>query len=304
SHNETMLLIAVTPEDEIMTAIEKGRRRFLAMLLVSILALVLLTLLVASDVALPVRQLHAGVKMMASQQYDFRIASNRSDELGQMLQAFNGMARGLQERELMGQMVSRAARRIASDEKSLRKAESGMHLDVTVLYLSVPGFAELQKKLASEDLLAGVSAQVDVLCGIIINNDGEADKIIGEKILAYFYSPEGLKKSNAMAMRALQIISAAERDGLLPFPVAAGIHCGSVIAGLLGISSKRDFTIIGDTVNTAARINAQASELAEQRYLVSTLAADGFEDKNRLSPFGSVALKGKTETVDLLHARI
>ncbi len=304
SHNETMLLIAVIPEDEIMTTIENGRRRFLAMLMFSILAVVLLTLLVASDVALPVRQLHAGVKMMASQQYDFRIASNRSDELGQMLQAFNGMARGLQERELMGQMVSRAARRIASDEKSLRKAESGMHLDVTVLYLSVPGFAELQKKLASEDLLAGVSAQVDVLCGIIINNDGEADKIIGEKILAYFYSPEGLKKSNAMAMRALQIISEAERDGLLPFPVAAGIHCGSVIAGLLGISSKRDFTIIGDTVNTAARINAQASELAEQRYLVSTLAADGFEDKNRLSPFGSVALKGKTETVDLLHARI
>lgn len=45
--------------------------------------------------------------MMAAQQYDFRIASTRSDELGQMLQAFNGMARGLQERELMGQMVSR-----------------------------------------------------------------------------------------------------------------------------------------------------------------------------------------------------
>ncbi len=304
SHNETMLLIAVSPEDEIIAGIEAGRKRFLAMLLFSVVAVVLLTLLVSSDVALPVRQLHAGVKMMAAQQYDFRIVSTRCDELGHMLQAFNGMARGLQERELMGQMVSRAARRIAGDEESLRKAESGMHLDVTVLYLSVPGFADLQKKLSPEDLLAGVSAQIDVLCGIIINNDGEADKIIGEKILAYFYSPEGLKKSNSMAMHTLQIISDAAREGLLPFQVAAGIHCGSVIAGLLGISSKRDFTIIGDTVNTAARINAQASELAEQRYLVSTLAADGFEDKNRLSPFGSVALKGKTETVDLLHARI
>lgn len=204
----------------------------------------------------------------------------------------------------MGQMVSRAARMVAGDEESLKKAESGMHLDVTVLYLSVPGFADLQKKLAPEELLAGVSAQVDVLCGIIINNDGEADKIIGEKILAYFYSPEGLKRSNAMAMHTLQIISDAAREGLLPFQVAAGVHCGSVIAGLLGISSKRDFTIIGDTVNTAARINAQAAEMPEQRYLVSTLAAEEFEDKNRLSPFGSVALKGKSETVDLLHARL
>ena len=304
SHNETMLMIAVSPEDEIMTAIENGRRKFLVLLLLSIVAVVLLTLLVAADVSLPVRQLHAGVKMMASQQYDFRIASTRSDELGQMLHSFNGMARGLQERELMGQMVSRAARMVAGDEESLKKAESGMHLDVTVLYLSVPGFADLQKKLAPEELLAGVSAQVDVLCGIIINNDGEADKIIGEKILAYFYSPEGLKRSNAMAMHTLQIISDAAREGLLPFQVAAGVHCGSVIAGLLGISSKRDFTIIGDTVNTAARINAQAAEMPEQRYLVSTLAAEEFEDKNRLSPFGSVALKGKSETVDLLHARL
>ncbi len=304
SHNETMLLIAISPEDEIMTAVDRGRRRFLAMLLISIIAVALLTLLVASDVALPVRQLHEGVKMMAAGQYDFRIVSARCDELGQMLQAFNGMARGLQERELMGQMVSRAARRIAGDEESLRKAESGIHLDVTVLYLSVPGFADLQKKLAPEELLAGVSTQIDVLGGIVINNDGEADKIIGEKILAYFYSSEGLKKSNAMAMHALQIISAAEREGLLPFPVAAGMHCGSVIAGLLGISSKRDFTIIGDTVNTAARINAMAAELPEQRYLVSALAADGCGLESRLSPFGSVSLKGKAETVDLLHARI
>ncbi len=304
SHNETMLLIAISPEDAIVAAIEAGRHRFLTLLLISIIAVVLLTLLVASDVALPVKQLHEGVKMMAAQCYDFRIASARCDELGQMLQAFNGMARGLQERELMGQMVSRAARRIAGDEESLRKAESGMHLEVTVLYLSVPGFAELQKKLSPEELLAGVSSQIDILCGIVINNDGEADKIIGEKILAYFYSPEGLKKSNAMAMHALQIISDAAREGLLPFPVAAGIHCGSVIAGLLGISSKRDFTIIGDTVNTAARINAQAAELPGQRYLVSTLAAEGCGLENRLSPFGSVSLKGKAETVDLLHAGI
>lgn len=304
SHNETMLMIAISPENEIMTVIEAGRRRFLAMLFLSVIAVVVLTLLVSADVALPVKQLHEGVKMMAAQRYDFRIASTRCDELGQMLQAFNGMARGLQERELMGQMVSRAARMIAGDEESLRKAESGIHLDVTVLYLSVPGFADLQKKLDPEELLAGVSAQIDVLCGIVINNDGEADKIIGEKILAYFYSSEGLNKSNAMAMHALQVISDAAREGLLPFPVAAGIHCGSVIAGLLGISSKRDFTIIGDTVNTAARINAMAAELPEQRYLVSSLAADGCGLESRLSPFGSVSLKGKAETVDLLHARI
>lgn len=180
-----------------------------------------------------------------------------------------------------------------------------MHLDVTVLFIfRCRGSLSCRKKLAPEDLLAGVSSQVDVPCGIIINNDGEADKIIGEKILAYFYSPGRSEKSNAMAMHTLKIISEAAQEGLLPFPVAAGVHCGSVIAGLLGISSKRDFTIIGDTVNTAARINAQAAELPEQRYLVSTLAAGGCGFEDSLTPFGSVSLKGKAESVELLQARI
>ncbi|MDD3148010.1 MAG: adenylate/guanylate cyclase domain-containing protein, partial [Candidatus Riflebacteria bacterium] len=199
------------------------------------------------------------------------------------------------------QMVSRAARRVAGDEESLRLAEAGQHLPVTVMYLSVNGFSQLQESLPHHELLEKISTQIDVLCGIIINNDGEADKIIGEKILAYFYSPEGLQASNRMALQTLRLISEADNDGLLPFPVTAGLHAGDVIAGLLGISSKRDFTIIGDTVNTAARINARAAELDGNRYLVSEAVVAETGRAVRFEPFGSVQLKGKAESVNLLR---
>ncbi len=192
---------------------------------------------------------------------------------------------------------------LQGDEESLRLAEAGQHLPVTVMYLSVNGFSKLQESLPAEELLAKISRQIDVLCGIIINNDGEADKIIGEKILAYFYSPAGLVASNAMALRTLRLIAEADKDGLLPFPATAGIHAGDVIAGLLGISSKRDFTIIGDTVNTAARINARAAELEKDRYLVSGTVVAEAGDIARFEPFGSVQLKGKAESVNLLRVR-
>lgn len=303
SHNETMLMVGMASEDEILAAIEGSRERFLYLLIFSLVAIALLTWLVSSDISVPVWQLINGVKSMAGQRFEYRIQTSRADELGQMMQSFNSMARGLQERELMGQMVSRAARRVAGDEESLRLAEAGQHLPVTVMYLSVNGFSKLQESLPAEELLAKISRQIDVLCGIIINNDGEADKIIGEKILAYFYSPAGLVASNAMALRTLRLIAEADKDGLLPFPATAGIHAGDVIAGLLGISSKRDFTIIGDTVNTAARINARAAELEKDRYLVSETVVAEAGDIARFEPFGSVQLKGKAESVNLLRVR-
>ncbi len=301
SHNETVTMIAMAPEDEILASVEGFRKQLLLLIVISLLAIAALTFLVTADMSDPVWQLISGVKNMAGQRFDYRIRTGRLDELGQMMQAFNGMARGLQERELMGQMVSRAARRVVGDEDSLRQAEAGQHLQVTVMYLAVPGFSSLYDSVPADELLAKISTQVDVLCGIIMNNGGEADKIIGEKVLAYFYSPDGVSESNRMAMQALKLIDAAARDGLLPFPVSVGIHAGDIIAGLLGISSKRDFTIIGDTVNTAARINAKAAELAESRYLASEAAMAVTECV--VEPHGSVQLKGKADTVNLLRLR-
>ena len=301
SHNEVMLMVGITPEDEIFDAVERSRKRFLYMLMVSLLAIVALALLVSADITGPVVQLTLGVKMIAAQ-HDYCIAVSRRDELGQMMLAFNKMARGLREREMMGHMVSSAARRMVRDEESLRLAEEGHYLSVTVLYLSIPDFSSYMESMDTHELLEKTSRQIDALCGIIINSGGEADKIIGEKILAYFYSPAGLAESNSMAMHAVKLIKEAELEGVLHFPVAAGIHAGEIIAGLLGVSSQRDFTIIGDAVNTAARINAMAAGLGSDRYLVSQAVADTLNDNMAcFRVHESVQLKGKAERIKLLQ---
>lgn len=301
SHNEVMMMIGFISETEILEKIDSIRRMFLLLLILAILAIVLLSMIVTADVTGPVRALTKGVRMIGEQNYDYRIKTDRKDELGQILISFNQMARGLQEKELMSQMVSAAARKVASDADSLIKAEKGQHLLVTVLYLAVPEFSCLIKSMQSEQLIEEVRAHISAMCRIILDNGGEVDKIIGEKILAYFFSSEGLVKSNEQALAAMVCIRNAERSGNLALPITAGVHCGEVIAGLLGIGSKRDFTIIGDPVNTAARICARASELPFERFLVSNSVVAGMAPKReiRFREFGEVQLKGKSETVEL-----
>jgi class 3 adenylate cyclase len=298
--NEVMMVIGFIPVQYYLDEIENSRRHFLLLLALSVLAIVLLTMFVSYDITGPILALTYGAKKIASRQLEYRITDSRKDELGQMQNTFNTIARGLQEKELMGQMVSSSARRIAGDAKSLREAETGLHLEVSVLYLAVPQFSLFMQTLSHQELIAEVREHIDCLCHIIIKNGGEADKIMGEKVLAWFYSPDGERKSATMAAQAMKEIRDAERTGKLKFPVTAGVHNGEIIAGLLGFGSQRDFTIIGDPVNTAARICSRAAELPSERFLgseafVSSLSAG----TGRYYDFGQVELKGKTESVNL-----
>ncbi|MBU1107671.1 MAG: HAMP domain-containing protein [Candidatus Riflebacteria bacterium] len=298
--NEVMTIIGFIPEQDYLNEIESTQRQFLGLLLLSIVAIILLTLFVSADITGPIIALTHAVKKIAAQQLDYRIRSKRNDELGQMQNTFNTIARGLQEKELMGQMVSTAAKHIASNAESLREAEAGTHLNVSVLYLAVPHFSIFMQTMNHQELIAEVREHIDFLCRIIINNGGEADKIMGEKILAWFYSPDGPEASAMMAAQAIRACRSSERAGELKFPITAGVHNGDIIAGLLGFGSQRDFTIIGDPVNTAARICSRAAELPGERFLASeafsNLLPSGFA---RYYDFGNVELKGKSETINL-----
>jgi len=298
--NEIMIITGFIPVQYYLDEIENSRRHFLALLGLAVLAIVLLTLFVSYDITGPILALTYGAKKIASRQLEYRIIDDRKDELGQMQNTFNTIARSLQEKELMGQMVSSAARRIAGDAASLREAETGLHLDVSVMYVAVPQFPLFMQTLSHQELIAEVREHIDCLCSIIIRNGGEADKIIGEKVLAWFYSPQGKEASAAMAAGAMREIRDAERTGVLKFPVTVGVHNGEIIAGLLGFGSQRDFTIIGDPVNTAARICSRSAELPADRFLGSEAFVNNLPAGTaRYYDFGQVQLKGKAESVNL-----
>jgi class 3 adenylate cyclase len=128
---------------------------------------------------------------------------------------------------------------------------------------------------------------------------GDVDKIIGEKVLAVFHAGKNPHAAVAAACRSALQIAAAESSGALPFPVAIGVNYGSVIAGFLGVGSKRDFTIIGDAVNVTSRIENVAENMRYQRCLASERMIDLLPPDVLAREYGEVELKGKTHAVRL-----
>jgi len=300
--NEVMLLVGLIPEELLIEKVEQNRLNLLYLLLLSIFAIVLLAVVLASDFVRPIRDLTHGAANVSQQNYSFRIAIDRHDQLGDILLAFNSMTKGLSEKELMGRMVSRSAKAMAADVERLKAAEAGFKMEVAILYIAVPSFASFIGMMPSPELIAELKKHTETLCRIIIDCGGDIDKLMGEKLLAVFYSEiEGTGKSDKL-LAAVEQIRKAERQGILPFPVTTGAHQGEVIAGLLGVGNHRDFTIIGDPVNTAARICSKASELPRERFLVSSEIARTARNNNiEFRNFGEVELKGKAETIELFQ---
>ncbi len=266
-----------------------------------ILGIILLAIGASLEFTSAIRNLTTAVQMVDKNQLSYRLPASYSDEIGDIFKSFNVMIKGLQEKELMGSMVSQFARKASSDEKSAKEAEKGIKIQVAVLYIVVPHFQNLVKHLSSNDLITELSQQVNAICKLIISAGGDIDKVMGEKLLAVFYSPdeEGIE-SLLGGIKAMEVISRLESFGHLKFPVTMGLHFGEVLAGLLGVGNQRDFTVIGDAVNTAARIAGKASELPKGKMLVSQTVQEHLINKKiGFKPYGEVELKGKKEKLKL-----
>ncbi|MGM0600679.1 MAG: adenylate/guanylate cyclase domain-containing protein [Candidatus Rifleibacteriota bacterium] len=300
SFNQVMVLVGLIPEDRIINQVEANRRFLLLVLIISVLAIIFIAILLGNDFISPVRHLTNGAHNIRLQNYRVRLPVSRNDELGELLKSFNEMARGLQEKEIMGKMVSNSARKVTDNEDSLQKAEKGMKLNIAALYIAVPHFATFIETMDSKELIEDLKFQIEHICKIIIDNNGDVDKLMGEKVLAVFYNGDNIARSLEDALNASQALRNSERSGNLKFPLTIGIHTGEVLAGLLGAGSNRDFTVIGDTVNTAARICMKGSNLPRERILISASAVEHLKEKNyELRSFGEVELKGKAASLKL-----
>ncbi|KAF1083499.1 MAG: hypothetical protein GQF41_0277 [Candidatus Rifleibacterium amylolyticum] len=254
----------------------------------------------AADIITPVRLLTMGMRQIGQQNYFYRIALDRSDELGQLCASFDHFAQGLAEKQIMGKMLSRSAQKAMAGENSPPDL-LGKRKDFVFVFIGSLNFAERLSNENTETLFARLKEQTAVLCRCIIEQGGDIDKLMGDKILGIFEA-EGAPQAEAArqaAIEAAQKIMQTEQTGELHFPVAIGVNAGTVISGMLGFGAKRDFTVIGDAVNVSARIEKEAEKLPEQRCLFSHDFVSGLSDTTRFKMHSEAALKGKAAALRL-----
>jgi adenylate cyclase len=282
--------------------------------LAALAAATLAALWISRGISQPVQQLAEHTKHVAAGDYTRRLHLDRADELGQLAIAFNQMSAGLAERDrvrdLLGKVVSPeiAAQLLKSDLQL-----GGEEREVTILFSDLRDFTTLSERMTPAGLLALLNRYLDRMSGIVEKHGGVVDKYIGDAIMALFGAPVAVPDSAARALAAAREMSDALADlntelaaeGVAPLIFGIGINTARVIAGNMGSKTRLNYTVIGDGVNLASRLEALTkNEAYRTSVIVSEATARSAGEHQVLRPLGSVTVKGKSEPVNILAVDI
>jgi class 3 adenylate cyclase len=264
----------------------------------------------AEDIIRPVETLRANMGRATLGDLAALTPALASNELGELTIGFNAMLRGIAEREriklLFGQYLTKEISEAILDG---RVKLDGARYEATVMFTDIRGFTTMAEGLPPEEVFAFLNDYLARMIEVIAARGGIIDKFLGDGILAVF----GLPVPNAthaddalgaaLDMRgALEAMNAARRaEGRADVSIGIGMHSGPVIAGNVGSAKKLQYTVIGDTVNLASRIEGLNRDYGSYLLMSSSTWELLGEGRRGLAfeRLEAVAVRGKAGPVDL-----
>ena len=179
---------------------------------------------------------------------------------------------------------------------------------ITMMFCDVKDFTSLSEKCNPEELMDDLNELFNVIVNVIFDNNGTVDKFIGDCIMAYWGDPIACEDDAFIAVKTaleikkkvneLRIINA--RENKILFDVKIGINTGEALLGLAGSEKLMSYTIMGDTVNTASRLESSCSKMGRD-ILISKNTYDEAKGKIIVLEAGTIKLKGKDEQIEVFE---
>jgi adenylate cyclase len=231
---------------------------------------------IARRITQPVSQLAEAVREIERGNYDVRVGAKTDDEIGALATAFDGMARGLAERDRMRDVLGK----VASSEVVTQLMESrielgGAEVEATVMFTDMRNFTPLAESLSPQQSLTLLNRVLTEVSEVIEAHGGVVDKYLGDGAMAVYGAP--VQRGDDARRAILAALDIRDRvaslgpelaRGGLPAPhIGIGINTARMIAGNIGSPSRLNYTVLGDGVNLAARL-----EGLTKRYLVPIVA--------------------------------
>jgi class 3 adenylate cyclase len=264
----------------------------------------------ATDIALPLELLRANMLRVEAGDLGAITPATTANEIGELTVGFNSMLKGIVERgrikELFGQYLTKEISEAIIDG---RVNLDGARYEATVMFTDIRGFTAMSENLEPEEIFAFLNDYLGRMIEVIAARRGIIDKFLGDGILAVFGLPVPSSThaddafAAAMDMRVALAAMNAERlaEGRAAVRIGIGMHTGDVIAGNVGSAKKLQFTVIGDTVNLASRIEGMNKDYGSY-LLISGATYERLGPAFRSAPFeriGGALVRGKSEGVDL-----
>lgn len=182
----------------------------------------------------------------------------------------------------------------------------GERKEITVLFSDIRGFTSISEKLIPEEVVSILNEYLSEMTDAIFINGGTLDKFIGDAVMAIFGTPKFQKdhalravKTGFLMLKKLNILNEKwEKQGKQKFKIGIGINTGIAVAGNMGSLKRMEYTVIGDTVNLASRLESLNKELDTQ-FLISESTYKLVKDFVRVKKHENTSIKGKQERIDV-----
>lgn len=252
----TQLTYSLTPIFELIAA--KQEKVFFTGLTGFLLA-ILIIITVTAILIRRIRRLYHAAKEVSDGRYPV-VPVSGGDELGDLTEAFNQMTQSVKERILMGKYVSE------STIEAIKTGDPGQHElggtrnELCFFFSDIRGFTAFSEGTTPDRVVQFLNQLLDMQVGFIRKHKGDVDKFVGDEIMAVFQG-DGKEERAIQAAVDIQIYfkKLAEKDAEFNrLRLGIGIHSGEVVSGNIGSRDRMDYTSIGDTVNTSARLCSAA----------------------------------------------
>ncbi len=232
-----------------------------------------------------------------------RVVGVRSkDEIGDLAERMNTMIRELSERMQLMKFVSRGTVSAIREADATGMARGGQRRRVALLFSDIRGYTAFSESVAPEVVVEMLNLYLETQTAIVEKHGGDVDKFVGDEVIAVFQGEHMERRAVACALEIQRALA-----GLLDdhpewnLHVGVGISAGEVVLGAMGARERMDFTVLGDTVNLAARLcdAAPPDAVLVSAPVREALAGETFVSFAALAP---IALKGKRDPVVVFAA--
>ena len=259
---------------------------------VGLLSGLLASLFTARSIADPVESVTSALRQVAAGRFDVQVPVYDGSEVGQLQSGLNSMVSGLRERERLRDLFGR---QVGTDVARL-SLEEGVRLggevrEVAVLFVDVVGSTALAVRSEPAEVVRQLNAFFTVVVEAVAAHGGWVNKFEGDAALCVFGAPERQADAPGCALAAARALA----EGLRPLPLEAaiGVGAGPVVAGHVGTEARFEYTVIGDPVNTAARLSELARNVPGRALADAALLTEAGQEADRWVSHGEAVLRGR-----------
>ena len=286
------------------------RKETLAVVLLSVLIIalgVVFSIFLSIGFSRPISKLVVATKEIGQGNLKYRLDLRRNDELGDLASSFNFMSSELWRKKLMQESFGKY---VGSDivQMILANPESswlkGTRQIATVMFTDVRGFTAYSEHRDPEAIVEALNQYFEIATRVIIAHGGMVDKFIGDSVMGLFGVPIATETHAEQCVRACmemqkEFMAASKRSGNeILAKVGIGVNTGPLVSGNLGSEAKMEYSVIGDDVNKASRINhlAKAGDV-----VISKSTYDPIRSLITAEELEPQQVKGKSEPLQVFR---